>query len=224
MESLKTINALSSAIKSKKFWKTIFVDVIFLLCVSILALIIVNVAQSSNKVLAISLNATYLVAVMYGYSLSKYRILQILGAKGKKLGKLILFNFCFMILFAFVITVGYLIIGYFVIGALQKLYFGIFLLLLSFFSYILLNIIQTIISLGRDIYETILIVKNGIWKFTRCIVIEAGGIGVIYLIYVIIYNVSGGRIFLDTIFQTITLFMLMIYNSLNRMMFFSAVK
>jgi hypothetical protein len=121
-----------------------------------------------------------------------------------------------------VIFVSYTVINYFVKVGFLGLYYGIALFLIVIFSHLFLHLMQLLIIKGKKIEKALEIIKKNKY-FRKRFFIMSLPIIVLYLITLIMFNISGRYIDLTSVFQTVCIALLLIYNSMNRIKFYEII-
>lgn len=214
-------------LKNKKFWATLGIDALSFVSISLFAMLTTSFLESIYKKVIIPVNIILLFLYILGlvaiYSFFKYKVLRIISNNAHKvsLKKFYIFNLMTTGVISFVILVIYSLIGYIVRIDYQGIYMLSVLILIAIISYIAINLMQVLKVIGEDPIEVIYVIKNKVSRLLLLLGIELCGLGGLYLIYLVAYYSTNGLIYLNPVFQSAALLFILLYNAINRFLFFN---
>lgn len=211
----------------KKFWYTLMIDIALFFSIFVFGVLtrffIENISSKFDMIANMLFLVVYILCLIAIYSPMKYWILRIISGKPNKikLKKFYLFNLTVLGVLSFIIIIVYSIIRYLIKAEYHSAYFAVSLALILVVGYALVNIMQILKALGKkNLERATLILKNNIFRIAFIATLEIIGIVCLYLAYVSAYYLTGGRFYLNPIFQISALLLILLYNAFNRIMFF----
>jgi hypothetical protein len=220
---MKEILKQIKCIKKKDFWYSILIDICFLVIVNLIGVVFGFSAKNIGINVLDILFLMYSLIVIGIYSLAKYFILK-LFVKENLIGfwKFLLFNMVLIYCSAFVLIIMYTMINYFVRDDFLGYYFAIFLLVYLFFFYIFLNILQALKIIGKEITQSLKIVKINLWKSIILLVMETAILILLFFVYFAINKIfKEPKLYI--LLMSISVGLIIVFNALNRIIFVEKV-
>jgi hypothetical protein len=205
------------------FWKTIGLDILFFLSIGIFALIGNMLAKIvSTYWMLVVFSLLYFLGLIFIYSIFKQKVIGMIYDKYKK--KLIPMYILNILIFLSIVVVSialYSLISYIIKLEAQRWYFVLGVVIICFVSYFLMNIMQFLVAKGEKIELSFSIFKSNISKYLLLVLVELGGLVLLYLIYIVIFSLIKN---INWLFQMMGFFILLVYNGYNRILIIKSCK
>jgi hypothetical protein len=221
-------------IKTRNFWLTLLLDMLFIICALVLSSLATWLLSSIYKGTAnISIALIFLLYSLMLIAVYNFFKLKIIGLLHKNLKEekikhsqinFYVFNIILAIIILFAVFIASLLVNYFVKPEFQSPYYIITFSILSIIFYILINILQVLNVLKKPVENAPIIIGKNFLSYLLVFLMELGGLIIFYIIYFGIYSLAKGKANIAPLFQFLTILILIFYNAFNRVVFFRSIK